>query len=393
MGQAASTGGDGGDGAAGSPPVWADAVTARAFASAASEFGGPGFERARKGWGGAALDASGKRCMVLGADTALGTALAEGLAACGATVHLTAPTLPAAEGLRDELMEATGSEEIHAHACDLRRFRSIRELASGFAIEFDSLDVLIHSAEQLPLEHRLGDDGVEAALALMLGGSFLLPALLLPHLAAEGGGQIIHVGSPELLMVDAPLIPLAALQQRPVGHFDGVLHHARLKALQQRLSVAWAARLHTAAGASGGGRVRSNGMHCGWHEGSPALRATPSLDGAPGGWVQQRRGRLRTCAQAADTALWLATQPEGADDAPSGQMFFDRCARPTELRPPKAAVEQAVASAGDHALWEWCEALCQCPCAPEKLLRAIPIRSERYKRPSASSIAASSRAM
>ena len=107
-------------------------------------------------------------------------------------------------------------------------------------------------------------------------------------------------------------------------------------------------------------------MHCGWHEGSPALRATPSLDGAPGGWVQQRRGRLRTCAQAADTALWLATQPEDADDAPSGQMFFDRCARPTELRPPKAAVEQAVASAGDHALWEWCEALCQCPCAPEK---------------------------
>ena len=40
MGQTASTG----DGAAGSPPVWADAVTARAFASAASEFGGPGFE-------------------------------------------------------------------------------------------------------------------------------------------------------------------------------------------------------------------------------------------------------------------------------------------------------------------------------------------------------------
>ena len=138
-----------------------------------------------------------------GVDLSLGTALAEGLAACGATVHLTAPTLPAAEGLRDELMEATGSEEIHAHACDLRRFRSIRELASGFAIEFDSLDVLIHSAEQLPLEHRLGEDGVEAALGLMLGGSFLLPALLLPHLAAEGGGQIIHVGSPELLMVDA----------------------------------------------------------------------------------------------------------------------------------------------------------------------------------------------
>ena len=87
----------------------------------------------------------------------LGTALAEGLAASGATVHLTAPTLPAAEGLRDELMEATGSEEIHAHACDLRRFRNIRELASSFAIEFDSLDVLIHSAEQLPLEHRLGE--------------------------------------------------------------------------------------------------------------------------------------------------------------------------------------------------------------------------------------------
>lgn len=361
------------------PPAWADAVTAQAFASVAKEFGRSGFERARRKWGGE-LDCAGKRCLVLGADAPLGRAIAEGLARCGAAVHLTAPSLPDAEALRNELIGMTGNDEIHAHACDLRRFRSIREFASMFAVEFDNLDVLVHSAEMLPVEHHAGEDGVEASLALMLGGSFLLPALLLPHLAANDGGQMLHVGSPEFLMVDAPLISLPTVQHRPVGWFDGVLHHARIKALQQRLSVAWASRLHAAAEAEAGARIRSNGMHCGWHEASISLLATPSVDGAPNGWQLQRGGKLRRCEQAADTVLWLAGQPDTDAGAPSGQCFFDRAPRQTELRPPIEAIEQAVQLAGDVALWEWCEQLCSCPCDPERLLKTnFPIRAEKYR--------------
>ena len=82
------------------PPAWADAVTAQAFASVAKEFGRSGFERARRKWGGE-LDCAGKRCLVLGADAPLGRAIAEGLARCGAAVHLTAPSLPDAEALRN----------------------------------------------------------------------------------------------------------------------------------------------------------------------------------------------------------------------------------------------------------------------------------------------------
>lgn len=384
MGASASATAAGDDEGATTPLAWADAVTARAFASEAGDFGRSGFERAEKKWGGE-LECSGKRCLVLGAETPLGQAVAEGLARCGATVHLTTPTLPDAEALRNELIGMTGNDEIHAHACDLRRFRSVRALAADFSLEFDNLDVLIHHAELMPFEHQAGEDGVEAALALMLGGSYLLPALLLPHLAANDGGQIIHVGSPEFLMVDAPLLSLPTLQQRPTASLDGVLHHARVKAVQQRLSVAWASRLHGAAEAEVGARVRSNGMHCGWHEGSTALMATPSVDGAPGGWAQQRGGRLRTCAQAADTILWLAGQPDTDAGAPSGQCFFDRAPRLTELNPPAEAIEQALKTAGDLGLWEWCEQLCSCPCDPEQLLRTTcPIRADTYRTGAAS---------
>jgi NAD(P)-dependent dehydrogenase (short-subunit alcohol dehydrogenase family) len=361
------------------PPAWADAVTATLFARLSKDFGRSGFERARRKWGGE-LDCRGKRCLVLGTDAPLGRAIAEGLARCGATVHLTCPDLPDAVALRNELVGATGNEEIHAHRCDLRRFRSIRELASSFAIEFDNLDVLIHCTELLPLEHRAGEDGVEEALALMLGGSFLLPALLLPHLAANDGGQIIHVGSPEFLMVDAPLISLPAVQQRPQGWFDGVLHHARIKAIQQRLSVAWASRLHTAAEAHAGARVRSNGMHCGWHEASLSLLATPSVDGAPNGWQMQRGGKLRHSEQAADTVIWLAGHSNTDVGAPTGQCFFDRAPRPTALRPRVEAKERAMKTAGDAELWEWCEQLCSCPCDPEELLKtACPMRADKYR--------------
>ena len=372
------------------PPAWADALTATAFASVAKDFGRSGFERARRKWGGE-LDCTGKRCLVLGAEAPLGRAIADALARCGAAVHLTCPNLATANALRNELVGATGNEEIHAHQCDLRRFRSIRELASSFAIEFANLDVLIHSADLLPLEHRAGEDGVEEALALMLGGSFLLPALLLPHLAANDGGQIIHVGSPEFLMVDAPLISLAAVQQQPNGWFDGVLHHARIKAIQQRLSVAWASRLHAAAEAQAGARIRSNGMHCGWHEGSTSLLATPSVDGAPNGWQLQRGGKLRRSKQAADTVIWLAGHADTDAGAPTGECFFDRAPRPTALRPPAAAKERIRQTAGDVALWEWCEQLCSCPCDPEQLLKTgCPIRAEKYRTRGSSDDAASS---
>ena len=115
--------------------------------------------------------------------------------------------------------------------------------------------------------------------------------------------------------------------------YDGVKAYARAKRAQVELTRLW--DLHH--GASG---VRFVAMHPGWV-------ATSGLDSGLPGFACVVKPMLRTPAQGADTAVWLATSSPAA--LSDGRFWLDRRPRREHLVPwthsPPAEPQR---------LWEWC---------------------------------------
>jgi dehydrogenase/reductase SDR family member 12 len=290
------------------PAPLSRAVDATLEATVVLSFSRIGYEvRSRlDGWADTeALDGTGRRVLVTGANSGLGYAAARSLLAAGASVLLSVRTQAKGEETLRSLGEDLGRDVTDVAAfdlLDLGDLSSVRAFAARRLEEDAPLDALVHNAGALFAERAETVDGLERTYQIHVVAPFLLTALLLPELVAGTPGRVVMVTSggmySEKLVterVDSP------------GRYQGTVAYARAKRAQVVLTREWARRF-------GGYDLDFQVAHPGW-----AL--TPGVESSLPGFRKATGPILRDPTQGADTAVFLALSDELGD---SGRLWHDR---------------------------------------------------------------------
>jgi dehydrogenase/reductase SDR family member 12 len=289
-----------------------------------------GFQFRRSGWAAdPAPDAlRGRTAMVTGASRGLGTAIATGLAALGATVLMTVRDRERGERARGELAVAYPDADLRVEVCDVADLGAVREFAAELTGRLSSLDVLVHNAGVLPATRTETRDGHELALATHVLGPVLLTELLAPLLAGPRDARVIVMSSggmyTQSLPVDDP--------EYRHGRYRGATAYARTKRMQVALTPILADRWAPQG-------ISVSTMHPGWADTPGVAESLPAFRMLTG-------PLLRSPSQAADTAVWLAA----VTPAPPTALFWhDRRPRPEHYLPVTRESED-----DRHRLWRYC---------------------------------------
>ncbi|HZI16700.1 MAG TPA: SDR family oxidoreductase [Myxococcus sp.] len=133
--------------------------------------------------------------LVTGANSGIGKAAAEGLAAQGAHVVLLCRGAERGEQARADIMKRTGSKSVDLMTADLASQASIRQFAREFTQRYPRLDVLINNAGVNTSKQSYTEEGVDLIFGVNHLAHFLLTQQLLDTLRASGAGRIVNVAS------------------------------------------------------------------------------------------------------------------------------------------------------------------------------------------------------
>ena len=258
-----------------------------------------------------AVDLTGRRCLVTGANSGIGYESALALADLGADVVLLCRDAERGEAAAHRIREATGNARVSLETVDVSDLASVR--SAGERLAARPVDVLVHNAGVLPERRIETRDGLELTLATHVVGPFLLTQCLRPALEKSDDARVVWVSSGGMytrrLETDDP-----NWERRS---YDGVVAYAETKRAQVVLSELLADAL-----ASSG--IHVNAMHPGWADTPSVATSLPRFHRATQ-WI------LRSPEQGADTVVWLAASPACRDE--TGRFFFDRVARRTHWLP------------------------------------------------------------
>lgn len=253
-------------------------------------------------------DMTGKVCMVTGATSGIGFEAAKALAGMGATVGLVARD----RRRGDAALAGMGTHRHRAKLflADLSSQRQVRSLAREILAACDRLDVLLNNAGAVIGRKQLSEDGIELTFALNHLAPFLLTHLLLDRLKATPGARVVTVASRAHRYGRIDFGNL-----RGEKGYVPQLMYGRSKLANILFTRELARRL--------GSSPVANSLH-------PGVVATRF--GQEGGLLTSLAFRvlrpfLRSPAQGADTAIWLASSPEAA--RVTGEYFVDRRVAPT----------------------------------------------------------------
>jgi NAD(P)-dependent dehydrogenase (short-subunit alcohol dehydrogenase family) len=307
-----------------SPSPFARAVDALLEATVVPSFSrlGPVVRAPLLGWTEPPSDVlAGRVAVVTGATSGIGCELARSLAALGATVHLVGRDPTKLRRTVHELTACVPSERVVAQRADLTRLDDVRDLADRLHVQTDRIDVLAHVAGALVHEPTITPDGIELTAQVHVVAPFLLTGRLLSLLAATPDARVLTMSSGGMYLQRLDVDTLFD----PVGAFDGTRTYAHAKRAQVELNREWARRFPSIG-------VGFHALHPGWVD-TPGLR-----EGLPT-FASRLHPLLRTVAQGADTARWLAWTPEAT--APGGELWHDRRPRRRVLLPGTGAPASA----------------------------------------------------
>ena len=228
-----------------------------------------------------------------------------------------------------DIVADTGNANVYFEPADLSDLAAVRKLAGRVAEEHDRLDILVHNAGALSRDYHRTGDGLELTTAVHVVAPFLLTHALL--------GQLLRADAPRVVTMSSggmytQRLDVAALDPA-ADAYDGVKAYARTKRAQVELTRLWAQRY-------GGSGIRFVTTHPGWV-------ATPGIETSLPGFARVMGPILRTAAEGADTAVWLATSPSTRLTA--GRFWHDRRLR-AEHRVPWTHAPPGEAA----RLWDWC---------------------------------------
>ncbi|PON52685.1 Short-chain dehydrogenase/reductase [Parasponia andersonii] len=264
----------------------------------------------------------GKNCIVTGANSGIGYAVAEGLASRGATVYMVCRNKERGEAALSKIKSSTGNQNVHLEVCDLSSIGDVKFFASRFSLKDEPLHVLVNNAGVLEQNRVTTSEGYELNFTVNVLGTYAMTELLLPSLEkAASDARVITVSSGGMYTA-----PLTKDLQFSDGKFNGVEQYARNKRVQVALTEKWA-EVYKNRG------VGFYSMHPGWAD-------TPGVNRSLPDFSKSFSGKLRTREEGADTVIWLALQPK--EKLVSGAFYFDRAEAPKHL--------MFAATGGSHGL-------------------------------------------
>ena len=268
-------------------------------------------------------DLRDRTVLITGANTGIGRATAQALAARGATLYLACRSEARARPVMAEIAQTTGNESLHLLALDLADLSSVRACADAFLATGAPLHVLVNNAG-LAGKRGMTPAGFELAFGTNHLGPFLLTSLLLDRLRQSAPARIVTVASDAHYRVDGI-------------NFDAVRRPTRTRTAFHEYSVSKLANvLHAVelARRLDGSGVTTYAVHPGviasdvWREVPWPIRPLMKL-------------RMRSPAEGAKTPVYCATAPEIAGET---GLYYEDCRR----REPGKAVTSALAK----ELWE-----------------------------------------
>lgn len=140
-------------------------------------------------------DLGGKTALVTGANSGLGLATVQALAAHGATVVLTCRGKTKADAAIAQVRARTPQAKLEVLELDLSDLASVRSAADQFKARHDRLDILVNNAGVLGLPLTRTKDGFELLFGTNHLGHFALDGLLLDRLRATAGARVVTVAS------------------------------------------------------------------------------------------------------------------------------------------------------------------------------------------------------
>ncbi|KAM7266699.1 hypothetical protein ACFE04_004596 [Oxalis oulophora] len=253
----------------------------------------------------------GRNCIVTGANSGIGFATAEGLAARGATVYMVCRNKERGEAAVSQIQAKTGNTNVHLEVCDLSSVSDIKSFASRFSSKKVPVHVLVNNAGILQNERTTTPEGYEMSFAVNVLGTYTITKLMIPILGdAAHDGRVITVSSGGMYTS-----PLMTDLEYTNGEFNGTEQYARNKRIQVALTEYWAEMYANR-------RIGFYSMHPGWAETPGVAKSLPEL-------IERLKGNLRTPEEGADTVIWLALQTR--EKLISGAFYFDRAEAPKHL--------------------------------------------------------------
>lgn len=141
----------------------------------------------------AGLDLGGRRALVTGATSGLGTETARALAAAGAEVVLGVRDTAAGHRTAAAIRESTGNARVTAGRLDLADLGSVRDFAAGWE---GPLHMLVNNAGIMATPQLTRTpQGRELQFAVNFLGHFALTTALHPALARAGGARVVSLSS------------------------------------------------------------------------------------------------------------------------------------------------------------------------------------------------------
>lgn len=253
------------------------------------------------------LHGTGRVVLVTGANSGLGKAAATMLARTGAAVRLLVRSDVKGRRTRDDIVSATGNEDVAWYVADLTDLAQVRRVAAEIIEREERLDAVVHNAGAMFPDRQETGDGLERTIALHVVGPHLLTCMLLDRLAATSPGRVIWMASGGMYATPVTVDGL----QSP-DDYRPATAYARAKRAQVVLSRQWQQRIGDGRG------IVFHAMHPGW-----AL--TPGVESSLPVFRRIVGPLFRTPEQGADTAVWLSLADEPAEQG--GHFWLDRTPR------------------------------------------------------------------
>jgi len=137
----------------------------------------------------------GKTCIVTGANTGIGKAVAKELARRKARVIMACRDVQKGNGAADKIRAQHVGADLRVMHLDLANFKSVRQFAVDVTSSEDHIDILVNNAGIFQCPFMLSEDGFEMQFAVNHLGHFLLTNLVLNHIEHSDDGRIIVVSS------------------------------------------------------------------------------------------------------------------------------------------------------------------------------------------------------
>lgn len=240
------------------------------------------------------FDLTGTVAVVTGSSRGIGAALAEGLAAAGATVVVNGRDGAALEAAREDLADRTGAA-VHAAAFDVTDDVAVVAAVEAIEAEVGPVGVLVNNAG---VQHRVRMLDLDVAdwhrvLEANLTGPFLVGRAVARHMVGRGHGKIVNIASVQARLARPGIAPYAASK-------------GGIAMLTRTMCAEW-----------GPAGVQANAIAPGYVDTvlTAALVADPEFDA----WVRGRTPARRwgRPEELVGTLLWLAS---GASDFVNGQI-------------------------------------------------------------------------